>query len=873
MKRSKRLTEKSKVKSQKKTPKKSPKSNTSTSSETSVAKSNTCQTANGKAKKRKDTRNKTKTIITAAKKSREAEASPENDKKTAAKSTNDSKNQKKEAKKDLVESKSTQLQKEKTKRQLKQKQHEKKSDGTSCTSNHTSSSEEEEEEETACFMCHCGLDCSDRALFFPKDRKSELEEDEDYYFSLDHPYLDGDKFYDRNNALVYCDTCNRLYHQKCHFVPLLVVPRGDFHCLICSIQQKQTTQDKQSPSTKKRKRKNANGTKAITSSQSSAVQEKILNRKITDQIFQNPPLLLKTEDVQSFQKEWERESATYKALLWERQLKQLKTFLKSQATNIRMANTTLSTMTSTKRNRQHFLESSKLGGRSSQEVAQTLCKLTGAKFKIREAFLSLESIRTSNEAIDYSRLFSFCQEYPQHAGHFFPFGSNLCRDVRRIVPRTGERKPSMIEEGKQANTKCKNNKGSSIIPKEIIVNNNNTGERSTRSKSPPKASSAVTKCSKASTCLKRGEKDSMPSITKSAHTDVKPKKDVDDDDNDSGISLDDLKCSVCMIGDCSDENDVILCDGKDCHRAFHMKCVCPIVKSEDIENEDEDWFCPICESIAIFMGEMHDLCIGDDDDDAASSGSWEDIHDIFPNSQWEYETAMKILKGKRNEDTQRLMAMFLGEDTTNKSQVQMPVGSDSEDENDYSLFDEDSFKERRRKEKDDDDSHSDDSTCSVEFMVGKDELGALSEDDNESSEETSDDESETKIRKSRRLVRRKEVKEESNNADFGADFCESNIINGKRKRQRVNYRKLNDMMFGDLSDNQQVMIDGGDDFDASKIKVTKTESDNDSDDDDQDDNSGSKDNEQDDDSDSKDEEQGDDGGSKDDEQVDESGSS
>merc|ERR1712166_1141941 len=103
---------------------------------------------------------------------------------------------------------------------------------------------------------------------------------------------------------------------------------------------------------------------------------------------------------------------------------------------------------------------------------------------------------------------------------------------------------------------------------------------------------------------------------------------------------------------------------------------------------------------------------------------------------------------------------------------------------------------------------------------------------------------------------------ESNNADFGADFCESNIINGKRKRQRVNYRKLNDMMFGDLSDNQQVMIDGGDDFDASKIKVTKTESDNDSDDDDQDDNSGSKDNEQ-----------GDDRGIIDDEQVDESGSS
>ena len=87
-------------------------------------------------------------------------------------------------------------------------------------------SSESEEEEAACCLCHCGVDCSDRALFFAKDRKLELEEDEDYYFGLDDPYLDGEKFYDRNNALVYCDTCNRLYHQKCHFVPLLVVPRG-----------------------------------------------------------------------------------------------------------------------------------------------------------------------------------------------------------------------------------------------------------------------------------------------------------------------------------------------------------------------------------------------------------------------------------------------------------------------------------------------------------------------------------------------------------------------------------------------------------------------------------------------------------------------
>ena len=59
-----------------------------------------------------------------------------------------------------------------------------------------------EDEEAACCLCHCGVDCSDRALFFPKDRKQELEEDEDYYFSMEDPFF-PETLYDQNNALVY----------------------------------------------------------------------------------------------------------------------------------------------------------------------------------------------------------------------------------------------------------------------------------------------------------------------------------------------------------------------------------------------------------------------------------------------------------------------------------------------------------------------------------------------------------------------------------------------------------------------------------------------------------------------------------------------
>eukprot|EP00532_Pseudo-nitzschia_australis_P007846 CAMPEP_0168175316 /NCGR_PEP_ID=MMETSP0139_2-20121125/7046_1 /TAXON_ID=44445 /ORGANISM="Pseudo-nitzschia australis, Strain 10249 10 AB" /LENGTH=884 /DNA_ID=CAMNT_0008093673 /DNA_START=126 /DNA_END=2780 /DNA_ORIENTATION=+ len=713
-------------------------------------------------------------------------------------------------------------------------------------------SESDGEDQAACCMCHCGLDCSDRALFFPKDRKLELEEDEDYYFGLDDPYLDSEKLYDRNNALVYCDTCNRLYHQKCHFVPILVIPRGEFHCLICTIQQQQQKQQLKKPS-KKRERKgsikssSASASTLVSkssisiSSQPSGIADKFLKRDITDQLFQSPPnKSSETVDIQSLEKEFELVSGAAKALVWDRQFKQLKTFLKSQASNIRMAKTTLATMTSTKRNRQHFLESSTKTTKSSQELAQTFCKLTGAKFKIREALLSLEAFRTNNETIDFSSLYSWCKENTQHASHVFPYGSTVCKDRRRVVPRTRERKDEKADEARCRIAKKCYKKANGVIPNEIIVNGSKTSKPRGRSNS--NTSEAVVKSSKTQTCAKRGDKKNTRKTTQKEdrENDGSGNDDADDNDNDndndSGITLDDLQCSICMIGDATDCNDVILCDGKDCHRAYHMKCVHPAVKPEDIENEDEHWFCPICSKSAELMNEMHILCVADDgDDDDASSSSWEDVHDVFPGSQWEFETATKYLKGKRNEDTQRLLAMFLGEDI-NKKEIQMPIGSDSEDENDYSLFDEDSFQERKRQEREEE-SIQDDSVCSsqatlqemdgVDLKVGKAELAALS-DQEKSESEDSDDESETKIRRSRRLGK-KDGFEESKMTDNGADFDEANIIVGKRKRTRVNYRKLNDMMFGDLTDHQQGLIDGGDDFDATKIKPTKSEVDNQSD--------------------------------------------
>ncbi len=49
------------------------------------------------------------------------------------------------------------------------------------------------------------------------------------------------------------------------------------------------------------------------------------------------------------------------------------------------------------------------------------------------------------------------------------------------------------------------------------------------------------------------------------------------------------------------DNDIILCDGSKCRRAYHQHCVEPPVprslveeKEDGEEDEDEGWWCPAC---------------------------------------------------------------------------------------------------------------------------------------------------------------------------------------------------------------------------------------------------------------------------------------
>jgi hypothetical protein len=708
----------------------------------------------------------------------------------------------------------------------------------------------------------------------------------EYFFRADDPYLaENSNLYDAHNALVYCDTegCNRMYHQKCHFVPVLTLPRGAWHCLVCTCQQAaKATAAKRTKAKKAKAKKTAKtpspkkkvtGKKAIVTgkkgnsdtktTKAGAAAAAALDATTTsdndhDEVEQQLQILLQTEDLfrsppvakaRPAEIQWEWASRHYKAAAWRAELeKRLKQAVSSQLGNYRLGVMAAETLTSTQKNRQHF---SKHGG--SQELAQSLVKLFGAKFKLREFCHNLEKVRRSSGK-PWRRLQVWTDEWiastkDNHDGNdfvervLFPFGrQHPCR----LDPRTPEMKLVLGEQA-QAATATDANKDKDLekiasVPDEIIVSTSaapaglgvdkkGKEKGGKRNKDAPSSKSA---CSAVG--VGAGSKKS-DTVGKKCAGNAK-----DDDDN-SGISLDDLKCCVCHQGTATDDNDLILCDGSGCYRAYHMQCCKPEITAQDLEDETADWFCPICSCLADLLLLIQGNYMGDEweqrryglqmdgKDTTGSVKSWDAVDDIFPEAEWEYEAACQLKEGKRNTATKQLLAQVLGLDS-------LPDDDDHDDVEEDAHFDPSAFDTERRRaraaleEKEDDDdedsSHSSQATLadmsSVELEIGKGELAALSEpeDEDDDDEGSENGGSVGQIRRSRRIRKHDSTNANSDNGDPGR-FDETNIVEGKRGRKPVDYKKLNEAIFGDLPDAEAAKLDDTDDFEMKETRKKVSE--------------------------------------------------
>jgi hypothetical protein len=678
----------------------------------------------------------------------------------------------------------------------------------------------------ACSLCHCAVDYTDRAAFFVADRFEDYNEDEDssdysYYFRKNDPYLPVE-LYDPNNAIVYCDSCDRLYHQACHWTPVWILPRGAWQCLYCVSRTTATSGTIATARGKKTKPTNSSRTSPLLKSFFSRLTKATIIDASTatnnhELLFTSPPCAAAA----TFESSWHEAAVDLiKSTMHTTLTVKLPAYLKSQLQQLRLTQAVVDTWTSTASNRKH------LSGRS-QVLVQALAKLAQTKAKIRSILVAVERHRKSDDST-WRLLQQWCLNYQ-------PLLPSLKQQPTTAVvslEKDEEKKRKSVSA--KAKTAPKHSPNGNLLDtflKRVVFPFGQMHARRVEPRTPEFPSSVLpSKVNTKNSTNRKGKQ---------------KKSKVDDDD---GISIDELTCCVCLKCDATDENDLILCDGQKCFRAYHYQCVKPAMTAERAE-ELEDWFCPLCAGIASllltvqgeYMGDEWEqrrfACLVDDTSTTNSLKSWADVDQVFPDAQWELEATQQLLAGKRTAATIELLATVLGEDIISEE----PLDIDDDNVDDDGHFDLELFHAERQKLKGDGSStstHSSQATLvemsSVELEIGKDELAALSDVEDGSSTFSSRDDDNDKSapgkrrrRRSRRLRRKQDNLDDVSSKDPGK-LDKSNIVLGKRGRKPVDYIRLNEAVFGDLSAGEVAKIDDEEDFEhieqrRSRVDVVEME--------------------------------------------------
>ena len=215
------------------------------------------------------------------------------------------------------------------------------------------------------------------------------------------------------------------------------------------------------------------------------------------------------------------------------------------------------------------------------------------------------------------------------------------------------------------------------------------------------------------------------------------------EDSDGEVDAEDIHCAGCGGGEANDDDDILLCDGF-CDRAFHQSCVQPPVAAEDIPEGDEGWLCPLCDArVDTFYTINNDFDLELD----AAKASWVDVFadEAAANAAGEGP-------GQPN-------------DPAAKTKSNGGRGVMDEEWADDESDDEDFGEEGASDDGEDDED---------EPLSGS----ARSSDSDDTDTANSDEDSDAA--KLRRAMR-----------------DEPEVMLGKRRRVAVDYRKLNDEMFGD----------------------------------------------------------------------------
>ena len=244
------------------------------------------------------------------------------------------------------------------------------------------------------------------------------------------------------------------------------------------------------------------------------------------------------------------------------------------------------------------------------------------------------------------------------------------------------------------------------------------------------------------------------------------------------IGCEEVRCCVCYSGEATDENDVLLCDGEGCFRAMHMKCTTPNVTKEELEKHpDDNWFCCYCTAFAHLIYQVQIGC-HEEGEEGHVSEDWEGVEDVFPEIEFEETLAIKMRKALNlNEEVDYIWKELM----EGEKIVESDESEEDEEDDDF-----DPAKKNADKKTEDDDS--------VSTYPSN-----LSLDDVSSVASMSDNELDELHIKSRQKLKEKDT----------GKIDEENIIERKRKRAKVDYRKLNDEIFSNV---ESAILDDEDEY-------------------------------------------------------------
>ena len=632
-----------------------------------------------------------------------------------------------------------------------------------------SSSSSLDDKDIICCICQCGVDFSERGVFsfddLNDDDQSKSDKDSDYDSSSESDVendrnddeqeksnsdddskdenessLDDDdessvpycgvklpkELYDPNNALLICDGpgCNRSYHQRCHFVPVFCLPRGNWYCLICQFKQKLLMKNGIKKKGMKENLKKLNSPTNVDDETNEEIcsLSKPLTAEELDTLFPIPRLdnqslddnihsQLKEDSEISIQDRFEFQSGPLKASILNTEVKRrIKAVIDGALGSIRLEEHTVRGYTETARAKKSLLANFETTKRLPQQLVQGVDRMAHNKMRLRSLMLSMDSaIRNKNDR-------------------------------------------KMIEDW--------------FFKKKHESTINQDGLNNDIDKMDWDLLQSKLFCGK----VRRNE----PRFDIADYDgDIEDEGETDDED-----PTEKIKCSVCFSGQVQPDNDVVMCDGERCFRAFHMKCCDPIVTQKMLdEDEGGTWFCPYCCALANSMHYTQLEYFGDEMDDDMSDNdstrSWDEAQDVFTEASVELSSARLWKRGKRDETSDKYLSSLLGLNIslTNDDSSQ----SESDDESDCSFSISDEEGDPSLSESSSDSSLS--GYQSVSWEVDKDEIDALTSSSCEG--EISD-----KNDGERRLRSRPQ----NGKKDIGK-IDRDNILRGKRNRSKVDYQR------------------------------------------------------------------------------------